>query len=147
EIWNAAATEKLSRQLQVAGRVFFPVTGCSPDLAHQEPGFGVVCQSSEEVVELGRDLRQEAVFWVENGIVHLLPCGSGERVVLGAWTKLALPQPASNGIGILAYGSLINDPGVEIEPLIVERISTRTPFPVEYARLSKSRGGGPTVVP
>lgn len=50
-------------------------------------------------------------------------------------------------IGILAYGSLINDPGMEIEPLIVERIPTQTPFPVEYARLSTSRGGGPTVVP
>lgn len=50
-------------------------------------------------------------------------------------------------IGILAYGSLINDPGVEMEPLIAERIPTQTPFPVEYARLSTGRGGGPTVVP
>lgn len=51
------------------------------------------------------------------------------------------------GIGILAYGSLINDPGVEIGPLIVHRIPTTTPFPVEYARLSSTRGGSPTVVP
>lgn len=50
-------------------------------------------------------------------------------------------------IGILAYGSLIKEPGVEIEPLIVERIPTQTPFMVEYARLSQSRGGGPTVIP
>ena len=50
-------------------------------------------------------------------------------------------------VGILAYGSLIQDPGVEIEPAIVRRIATVTPFPVEYARLSGSRGGGPTVVP
>ena len=50
-------------------------------------------------------------------------------------------------VGILAYGSLIKDPGVEIEPLIVERIQCLTPFPVEYARFSSSRGGGPTVVP
>ena len=82
---NAAATSELRRQLQDSGRVFFPVTGCSPDLAHQEPGFGVVCQSSEEVVELGRAWQQEAVFWVENGIVHLLPCGAGERTVVGRW--------------------------------------------------------------
>lgn len=51
------------------------------------------------------------------------------------------------GIGILAYGSLISDPGTEIDPLIVRRIKTTTPFPVEYARYSKSRGGAPTVVP
>src|SRR6266545_3317363 len=50
-------------------------------------------------------------------------------------------------IGILAYGSLIQDPGVEIQPLVTERIPTQTPFPVEYARLSGIRGGAPTVVP
>ena len=31
-------------------------------------------------------------------------------------------------VGILAYGSLINDPGVEIEPLIVERIPDTFPI-------------------
>jgi len=54
---------------------------------------------------------------------------------------------STNQLAILAYGSLINDPGVEIDPLTVRRIPTQTPFPVEYARLSQSRGGGPTVVP
>ena len=51
------------------------------------------------------------------------------------------------GIGILAYGSLISDPGAEIGTLIVRRVPTTTPFPVEYARLSRTRGGAPTVVP
>jgi hypothetical protein len=51
-------------------------------------------------------------------------------------------------IGILAFGSLIDDPGEEIanvisgDPIIVE-----TPFPVEYGRFSLSRGGAPTLVP
>jgi hypothetical protein len=52
-----------------------------------------------------------------------------------------------SGIGILAYGSLIDDPGVELGPKIVRRVRTRTPFPVEYARISAKRGGAPTVVP
>jgi hypothetical protein len=52
-----------------------------------------------------------------------------------------------SAFGILAYGSLLFDPGVEIEPLIVERIETLTPFPVEYGRLSATRGGAPTLVP
>lgn len=56
-------------------------------------------------------------------------------------------EASTDQLGILAYGSLINDLGVEIEPLIVRRITTQTPFPAEYARLSQSRGGGPTVVP
>lgn len=61
-----------------------------------------------------------------------------------------MPEPADNArssIGILAYGSLIADPGIEIKPLIACRIDTLTPFPVEYARYSATRGGGPTAVP
>ena len=50
-------------------------------------------------------------------------------------------------VGILAYGSLINDPGGELTPLIRRQIDTETPFPVEFGRYSQSRGGGPTVVP
>lgn len=50
-------------------------------------------------------------------------------------------------IGILAFGSLIKDPGVEIGPCIVSRKSTKTPFPVEFGRLSGTRGDAPTLVP
>lgn len=50
-------------------------------------------------------------------------------------------------IGILAYGSLIEDPGIEINPLIVKRIKdVKTPFKIEFARTSKSRDGAPTLV-
>lgn len=55
-------------------------------------------------------------------------------------------QPRSS-VGILAYGSLIADPGIEIGPLIGGRIDTLPPFPVEYARFSATRGGGPTAAP
>ena len=51
-------------------------------------------------------------------------------------------------IGILAYGSLIEDPGVELSPLIVAHIrNIETPFNIEFARLSANRCGAPTVVP
>ena len=51
-------------------------------------------------------------------------------------------------IGILAYGSLIDDPGIELEPLIKQRIrNVLTPFKVEFARKSKKRGYGPTLIP
>jgi hypothetical protein len=40
-------------------------------------------------------------------------------------------------IGILAYGSLIDDPGAKIEPFIFHRVVCRTPFKVEFARTSK----------
>ncbi len=51
-------------------------------------------------------------------------------------------------IGILAYGSLIEDPGKELEPLIRNHIrSVKTPFPIEFARSSNSRDGAPTLIP
>lgn len=51
-------------------------------------------------------------------------------------------------VGILAYGSLIDDPGGEIKAATVERLEgIKTPFKVEFARCSRGRGGGPTLVP
>ncbi len=50
--------------------------------------------------------------------------------------------------GILAYGSLINDPGEEIEAITVERRKNiETPFKIEFARSSRTRKGAPTLVP
>jgi hypothetical protein len=53
----------------------------------------------------------------------------------------------SEGMGVLAFGSLINDPGSELLGAEVQRISVRTPFPVGFARYSRSRRGAPTLVP
>jgi abortive infection Abi-like protein len=51
-------------------------------------------------------------------------------------------------IGILAYGSLIADPGSEIQSLTRQTIADiETPFAVEYARTSDTRSGAPTLVP
>ncbi|RZJ88416.1 MAG: hypothetical protein EOO20_13715 [Chryseobacterium sp.] len=49
--------------------------------------------------------------------------------------------------GILAYGSLINEPGDEIKKLIIDRIPCSTPFHVEFGRISKSRDNAPTLIP
>ena len=53
----------------------------------------------------------------------------------------------SHHLAILAYGSLIDDPGAELQPLVIERHSVKTPFRVEFARSSRSRAGAPTLVP
>lgn len=53
-----------------------------------------------------------------------------------------------SGVGILAYGSLIEEPGKEIEPLIRERRERiETPFAIEFARSSSTRDCAPTLVP
>lgn len=51
-------------------------------------------------------------------------------------------------IGIIAYGSLVSDPGDEIKRATSELLGgLKTPFPVEFARSSGTRGGGPTLIP
>jgi hypothetical protein len=50
-------------------------------------------------------------------------------------------------IGILAFGSLIDNPGEEILKFEVHRINCQTPFKIEFARLSSSRSNAPTLIP
>lgn len=51
-------------------------------------------------------------------------------------------------IGVLAFGSLIVDPGRELEAATSHRVyDVTTPFRIEYARDSLVRGGAPTLVP
>ncbi len=67
--------------------------------------------------------------------------------MLYAMEPRADAPPPSAAVAVLAFGSLISDPGVEIEPLISERRKVATPFPVEFSRFSGSRDGAPTLVP
>lgn len=50
-------------------------------------------------------------------------------------------------IGILAFGSLIDNPGEEITELEIGRIDCETPFKIEFARISSYRNNAPTLVP
>jgi hypothetical protein len=51
-------------------------------------------------------------------------------------------------LGILAYGSLKDDPGPELGACIAVRIGgVESPFEVEFARRSRKRSGAPTLIP
>lgn len=51
-------------------------------------------------------------------------------------------------VGILAFGSLLDEPGAELEARIARRVEgIETPFAVEFARSSHTRDGAPTLVP
>src|SRR3954447_17111626 len=57
-------------------------------------------------------------------------------------------QVMSPKVGILAYGSLIDNPGAEIEAALISReADILTPFGVEFARSSSKGSGAPTLVP
>jgi len=88
EMSNQKANARLADLLHAEGRVFFPVNGGSPDFTHAEPGFGIVAELAR-VLELGREFRQEAVFWIEAGTVHLCSCTDDTRHPVGSWHGLA----------------------------------------------------------
>lgn len=50
-------------------------------------------------------------------------------------------------VGILGFGSLISNPGEEIRLWERERLNCKTPFKVEFARISSSRKNAPTLIP
>jgi hypothetical protein len=88
---NEQATDALRSDLTAENQFFFPVIGGSPDFSHAEPGFGVLFKSPEEAVSWGRRYQQEAVFWINEGNVQLVPCDSTAPVELGTWQTLAEP--------------------------------------------------------
>lgn len=50
-------------------------------------------------------------------------------------------------VGILAFGSIAEEPGTELAAAAARRIEVQTPFAVEFARSSRTRDGAPTLVP
>jgi len=50
-------------------------------------------------------------------------------------------------VGILAFGSIAEEPGTELAAAVIRRIEVETPFAVEFARSSRTRDSAPTLVP
>jgi hypothetical protein len=85
EAENDQATDLLRSALESSGLSIFPVTGGSLDFSHSESGYGVLFDSVQQAVAWGVRFRQEAVFWVEEGQVSLIPCDGSAAVDLGPW--------------------------------------------------------------
>lgn len=82
---NERADAKLERALTAAHLPHFRVTGRSRDGSHQEPGYGIVAASPEEIRPISRKFRQEAFFWVEDGAVFVINTGGTRRHPVGRW--------------------------------------------------------------
>lgn len=97
---NAKADEELRKELNLAGSRCFRITGCSPDLKHQEQGWGVSGLSEERALVIGRQYGQNAIFEVTAGVLSVIGCLSGERIRIDIWEQRILgntcpDQPAT----------------------------------------------------
>ena len=79
---NGIADGLLHRELLDLGLAPFRVTGCSPDLAHREPGWAVAV-SKGEAIALCRRHRQLAVWRVRDDHLDLVDCSTGETRRIG----------------------------------------------------------------
>lgn len=64
---NAALEEDLIK----AGLTYFRATGGSQDGSHREAGFGIVVKSPEVLRTRSRQYRQDAFFWIDNGVIFI----------------------------------------------------------------------------
>lgn len=85
EAANQAVDAQLKCHLEQAGLAYFRVTGRSRDGSHQEPGFGIVTGDPEIIRGLSRQFRQEAFFWVEDGVVYCARTDGGTLYRVGGW--------------------------------------------------------------
>lgn len=84
---NVKADEELCKELNLVGSSCFRITGCSPDLKHQEQGWGVAGLSEERAIAIGRQYGQNAIFEVTAGVLSVIGCLSGERISVDKWEQ------------------------------------------------------------
>lgn len=68
---NLRLDAALEQELIRAKSKYFRATGGSQDGAHREPGFGILTDSPESIRFISRQFRQDAFFWISEGIVYI----------------------------------------------------------------------------
>ena len=106
---NHTANARLEAILNAEGLPHFPATGGSHDFAHAEPGFGIIADQAR-ILALGREFRQEAVFWIDRGTVHLLPCDDAPSAILGSWNERATGASAHPAFHFRGPLTLLDSP-------------------------------------
>jgi hypothetical protein len=89
---NRQREEALRQVLAASPFRFFPITGCSPDQSHAEPGFGIGCDL-EKALHLARLFEQEAIYWIDEGSLELVPASGFPRERLSPWGERVLSAP------------------------------------------------------
>jgi uncharacterized protein DUF3293 len=84
---NMKADAELKRALVAAELPHFRVTGGSRDDSHREPGYGIAAESPELIRPLSRRFRQEAFFWVEDGMVFVINTEGARRHPVAKWKE------------------------------------------------------------
>ena len=89
---NLALDSDLAAQIQKRSLQSWRVIGGSRDFAHTEPGYAIKVDLAVGI-EIGVQFRQEAIFWIEGGNLHLVDCASHQQTLMGEWKLRLLQTP------------------------------------------------------
>lgn len=141
--WDVERRFLLRCELDAA---FFHLYGLDgDDSAYIMDSFPIVKRKDE--AKYGNYRTKDAILEIYDAMQRAMVTGHAYETRLDPTPAAPSCRHPKLGLGILAYGSLIGDPGAGIASKIKLLLKTQTPFPVEYGRLSQSRGGAPTLVP
>lgn len=90
---NEEANRALEQALGDLGCRTFRFDAGAKDRSHIEVSFGAELPL-EAGLQLGRQFRQEAIFWVDSGKVFQVDCATEERKPHGNWHERLVPEPA-----------------------------------------------------
>ena len=79
EAENEAANAALRAELQKSDRLLGKLTGYSPVTGYAEPSFAAALPF-EEACDLGLKFRQDAIYYVDTGILHVSYCDQRRRL-------------------------------------------------------------------
>jgi type I restriction system adenine methylase HsdM len=100
---NVEADTLLAAALDRKGIAKWRITGYSPRTGHAEPGWAIPVDP-EELVALGKEYLQHAVYHVKDGFLSVRLCESDHKATIGAIAERMHPQtlPRVPGSGYLA---------------------------------------------
>jgi hypothetical protein len=76
---NAVANASLRAELERSDRLLGSLTGHSPVKGHAEPGFAASLPF-EEACDLGLRFKQDAIYYVDSGTLHVSYCDHRRRL-------------------------------------------------------------------
>ena len=82
---NTEADKELRRSLSRKSLPKHRITAVAEDWSHEEKSFAVWGLDHATAAKIGREFRQDAYFWVENGTVHVHSCHTQEKQKVGTW--------------------------------------------------------------
>ena len=83
----------LARHLEEIGLRPFSVTGASPDLRHQEAGYGFAVGDVGTAASISARFRQQAFYLVEGGMLFICVDASGCEWRVGPWQERLRTSP------------------------------------------------------